>query len=104
MYEAVPWGLSSSFSLGQSESQRHGPAYKQHVPLDDGDAPRGWPPVPGLMSLARPPAPLIPSSTRGQGKGGHRNAESVEIGLLDGGQRLRELALALDFEHHHRRK
>jgi hypothetical protein len=91
--------------LGQSESHRHVPVYRHHVPLDDCYASRGLAVYPRpAASFVWLPAPLMPSATWGQGKIGYRHAESVEIGLLDSGQRLRELALAPDFEHYHRRK
>src|SRR5262249_44235455 len=73
-------------------------------PLTTAVLPGAWPSIPGLMPLAWLPAPLMPSSTWGPGKAGYRHAERVERGLLDSGQRLCELALAPDFEHHHRCK
>jgi hypothetical protein len=77
--------------LGQSESHRHVPVYRHHVPLDDCCAARGLAVYPRPdASFAWLPAPLVSSSPWGQGNIGYRHAESIEIGLLHSGQRLRE--------------
>src|SRR5262245_62212079 len=45
----------------------------------------------------------MPASAWGQGTGGYRDVERVARGRLDRGQRLRQVALALDCAHDHRR-
>ena len=74
MREAVPWALFASSSpfwapLDQSESQRHVPVYRNHVPLDDCCAARGLAvyPKPEASFVGRP-APSFPQPLGGRVK------------------------------------